>query len=118
MDSSIIIDFWFGVNDRFDPLYMHNPRLWWGASEAVDHEIKSKFGDITEQAYSIVKANNNSIPLSGGEPFSSWRNTPSGCIALILLLDQFPRNIYRGTHKAFATDEAALNIVSVFVTQI
>lgn len=40
----------------------------------------------------------------------SWRRTPDGSLALLLLLDQFPRNLFRGSAHAFATDELALSI--------
>jgi uncharacterized protein (DUF924 family) len=112
MEPSCVIDFWFGDKDRYDPVYEHNPRLWWGASVEVDEEIASRFGELTEQAYQVV-ANNNVVPSTDAEPFSSWRNSASGCVALILLLDQFPRNIHRGLGKAFATDEAALELVKL-----
>jgi uncharacterized protein (DUF924 family) len=113
MQPSCVIDFWFGDKDRYDPVYEHNPRLWWGASVEVDEEIASRFGELTEQVYQVVTANNNIVPSTGAEPFSSWRNSASGCVALILLLDQFPRNIHRGLGKAFATDEAALELVKL-----
>lgn len=42
--------------------------------------------------------------------YDAWRLTPDGALALLLLLDQFPRNLYRGTAHAFATDPLALSI--------
>ena len=51
-----------------------------------------------------------SQPSSRGQPRVSWRRGPTvrGAVSLILLLDQFPRHVYRGTERAFATDREAL----------
>lgn len=71
-------------------------RLWFGGEEAVDTAIRSRFGPLVQQA------------LDGG--FEEWRETPQGALALILLLDQFTRNIHRGTAAAYAGDKRALHL--------
>ncbi|MBF8302770.1 MAG: hypothetical protein HW396_1051, partial [Candidatus Dadabacteria bacterium] len=50
------------------------------------------------------------LELAVGGKLKSWENTPRGTLALIILLDQFSRNIYRGTAKAFSQDSLALYV--------
>lgn len=62
-------------------------------NDAFDQQIKDKFGHVPD----AIKA---------GE-YEGWQDTPEGMLALILSLDQFPRNIYRGSAQSFAYDELA-----------
>lgn len=80
-----IIDFWF--NEL-------KPKQWFDSSEELDSEIYERFGEIHDAA---VK----------GE-LESWRATPEGSLAEIIVLDQFSRNIYRNQAAAFENDLAAL----------
>jgi uncharacterized protein (DUF924 family) len=85
-----VLLFWFGpaaARGRRDP-------RWFDKDEAFDHECRARFLGLHEQA--------------AARALSSWRSEPGGCLALILLLDQFPRNMFRGTPRAFATDALAL----------
>lgn len=82
-----IHDFWF---------IEAGPDKWWKKDEAFDALIKEEFEALVQQA-------------TAGH-LDSWKETPKGALALIILLDQFPRNIYRGTRQAFATDEKAKDI--------
>jgi uncharacterized protein (DUF924 family) len=68
--------------------------IWFGEDPVFDHEIEKEFAQDVERA-------------SAGE-LNHWAHEPRGRLALILLLDQFRRNIYRGTAKAFEKDKAAL----------
>ena len=70
------------------------PDDWWNGSKKVDDEISDCFGDAVMAAFL-------------GELYR-WRETPEGRLAEIICLDQFPRNIYRGTARAFAGDGLAL----------
>lgn len=70
------------------------PAQWWRADAAFDAEVRSRFGPAHEAA-------------AAGELFA-WRATPSGRLAEIIVLDQFSRNIHRGTALAFACDPMAL----------
>jgi uncharacterized protein (DUF924 family) len=70
------------------------PRLWFAADAGFDALIRARFIDLIEQA-------------AAGELFS-WRVTAPGRLAEILVLDQFPRNVYRHTAQAFAHDPIAL----------
>lgn len=88
MSAAEILDFWFGA----DPPAPRN--FWFSKSAADDAEIHSRFGGTVEEA------------LAGS--LNHWAATPEGTLALILLLDQFTRNIFRATPRAFAGDAAAL----------
>ena len=70
------------------------PKEWYGPPERVDAEIAARFGETYET-------------LRGGVP-PDWLETPRGFLAAILVLDQFPRNMFRGEPRAFATDKEAL----------
>lgn len=80
-----IIKFWF------EEL---TPEQWWKKDAALDQQIKSRFLDTLEQA-------------SRGE-CASWRSTALGRLAEIIVLDQFSRNVYRDTPRAFSQDGMAL----------
>jgi len=70
--------------------------LWFGKRNDTDIEIQSKFGDHVHQA------------LQG--TYDTWRSTSRGCLALMILVDQFPRNIYRHTIHSFDGDRMAVTI--------
>jgi uncharacterized protein (DUF924 family) len=88
MDPRIdeVIEFWFGIT----------PEKWFAKDPAFDDEIRQKFGSL--QAEAAAGAHDD------------WRGTPRGDLALLVLLDQFPRNLFRGDAKSFATDAKALAI--------
>ena len=86
-DIQEILDFWFSEDAE---------RLWFASTPAFDQEIRKRFADTFAQA-------------ANGE-LSSWEDTPEGCVALCILLDQMPRNMFRGSPRAFATDAKALAI--------
>jgi uncharacterized protein (DUF924 family) len=105
MESKIkpteILDFWFG--HPHDPDYGKERQLWFKKDPEFDQEIKTRFLEPYTQA-------------AAGE-LDHWQTTPAGCLALILLLDQFPRNMFRGQPQAFATDDQALAIAEHAVNQ-
>lgn len=70
------------------------PKQWWLADPALDAQIRERFGDTLARA-------------ARGE-LSTWRETAEGRLAEIIVLDQFSRNIHRGSPVAFAQDPAAL----------
>lgn len=72
------------------------PEKWFAKDEAFDAEIRARFLAAHEAA-------------AAGE-LSDWEATPEGVYALLILLDQFPRNLFRGSPRAFATDAMALAI--------
>lgn len=88
-----ILGFWFGETTDDAAAAARQAGLWWGKSEDTDREIARRFEALLQQA-------------EEGQ-LDAWAQTPQGRLALILLLDQFPRNIYRGTPRAFAYDAQA-----------
>ena len=69
------------------------PEKWYRKDAAFDREITARFLGLHETA-------------AAGR-LSDWEATPAGALALLLLLDQFPRNMFRGSPRAFATDPLA-----------
>jgi len=87
-----ILDFWFGeINDGFT--VGNRGKLWYMGGEETDTKIKKLFGDL------VKKASNKELDL--------WKKTAEGRLALIILLDQFTRNVSRRTKEAFAYDSYA-----------
>ena len=89
-----ILHFWFGDLQTIN--LEERVKLWFGGEEETDRLIRDKFEPDLLQAIS-------------GE-LARWEETPRGSLALIILLDQFSRNIYRNTPRAFAQDKMALGI--------
>ena len=82
-----VLAFWFGDADV--------ARLeWFRKDPAFDDLIRQRFGGLIEQA------------LAGA--IDDWAATPEGALARIVVLDQFPRNVFRDTPRAFAGDRQAL----------
>jgi uncharacterized protein (DUF924 family) len=82
-----VIDFWF------DP---RAEKLWFERNDAFDGEIRARFADLIGQA-------------AAGR-LDSWEGRPAEALALIIVLDQFPRNIHRGLPLAFAADPLARSV--------
>ena len=70
------------------------PQHWFKKDDAFDKELRERFGDYVADAL--------------GGRLDQWAQTEDGCLALILLLDQFTRNIHRGTPLSFAGDDMAV----------
>lgn len=93
-------EFWFGKLPLAPEEVIKRMRLWFGyeitpeQQKRWDDTIRVHFEPLVRQAID-------------GE-FAAWADGPRRLMSLILLLDQFPRNIYRGTSRAFAGDEQAL----------
>lgn len=95
MDTPVwqsILDFWFLPAGA--PGHGHARAEWFRKDAAFDAQIRARFGPLLEQA------------LAGG--LAHWDASPSGALARILLLDQFTRNAFRDTARAFAGDALAL----------
>lgn len=91
-----IITFWFREKNLTAPKIDQRMDVWFGEDPAFDLDCKKKFADDVAAA-------------SAGQ-LDHWANEPRGRLALILLLDQFRRNIYRDTADAFALDKLALKL--------
>jgi uncharacterized protein (DUF924 family) len=94
-------EFWFGHLPMSAAALAERMRFWFGGdSETLQRErdetVRARFGALTEQA-------------SRGE-LAQWADSPRRRLSLIILLDQFPRQIYRGEPRAFATDGEALSL--------
>jgi uncharacterized protein (DUF924 family) len=87
-----ILDFWFGAPGT--PEHGQDRAVWFRKDPTFDEEIRSRFADAVAAA------------LAGA--FGEWCGTPRGALARVLVLDQFTRNIYRDTPRAFAGDARAL----------
>ncbi len=98
-----ILDFWFGKKDEED--YGKNRAIWFtkDPDPKFDREIKARFMEDYEKA-AVGK-------------LDQWKETPHSCLALILLLDQFPRNMFRGNPRAFATDPQALSLAQYAIAK-
>lgn len=91
-----ILSFWFGPLTPDGLPVADRSQLWFGFDPQTDKLIRQRFGARLQQACQGKLA--------------SWEQEARGRLALILLLDQFSRNIYRSTSRAFAQDEMALSL--------
>jgi uncharacterized protein (DUF924 family) len=78
-------------------------KKWFMGGPQVDAEIKEQFGGLVEKARA--------------EQLNSWTAEPKGSLALIIILDQFPRNIYRGSPLSFSSDSQALKVATVAIAK-
>ncbi len=89
-----ILSFWFEEID---------PASWWSARPEFDALVRERYGGVLERA-------------ARAECFA-WRDDPSGRLAEVIVLDQFSRNIHRGTRMAFAQDPMALALAQEAVAR-
>jgi uncharacterized protein (DUF924 family) len=87
-DIDNIVSFWFN----------RSPIEWIVAPEGLDAQIKSEFGDL------VLRARRNEL--------DDWTANPEGSVALVALLEQFPRNIFRNSPEAFASDAKAYDVAT------
>ncbi len=90
-----ILGFWFGA----PPHATRN--VWFRKDAGFDAQVRSRFGDAVDAA------------LAGA--FRDWTAAPHGTLARVLLLDQFTRNLFRGSERAFAGDAEALAMATAAV---
>ena len=83
MQPADVLEFWFR-RDRKD---------WFAKDAQFDAEIRSRFLPLYERAAAAT--------------LGAWMREPRSCLALVLVVDQFPRNMFRGTARAFAADAIA-----------
>lgn len=88
--------FWFGRLDQYGNSEPEYRQLWFQSSAATDTTIERRFG------YPVKLA------LAG--ELDQWPQRERGLVAMVLLLDQFTRNLFRGTPQAFAGDATALTL--------
>ena len=80
-----IIEFWYGERMR---------QRWFSSTPELDAEIRSKYENLWLQA--------------GNGALDDWKASPEGCLALAVILDQFPLNMFRGEAKSFSTEQQAV----------
>ena len=91
-----VLGFWFREPELSAPQIDGRMDIWFGEDPLFDRRIRDEFlGDVAN--------------ASDGK-YDHWTGSPEGTLALILLLDQFRRNIYRGTAEAYACDKKALKL--------
>ena len=90
-EARAVLDFWFGTARS----HLGSPRMeWFRKDPKFDEEIRAQFGALHERA-------------SRGE-LDGWGASPEPLLALVVILDQFSRNLYRNNRRAFEQDERAL----------
>ena len=99
--SREILTFWFGTLDL--SVEMEKRQVWFRATLEFDRHLVDHYTGVHEQA-------------AAGE-LDHFKRTPEDCLTLIMALDQFPRNIYRGTPRAFATDAKAREVAGYALEQ-
>ena len=96
MTSEQILTFWFADTANNAQAVQKRYKFWFEAKPETDQQIHAQFSDVYSQARAGV--------------LETWQTAPRSCLALIITLDQFPRNLFRGTPEAFATDRHAQRI--------
>lgn len=94
MTPADVLDFWFGAPGSAE--FGQTRKCWFEKNPAFDEEIRRRFLSALEDA--------------AAERLAGWAAQPEGLLALIVLLDQFPRNLFRNQPRAFATDSLALGL--------
>ena len=87
MEAEEVIDYWFSDRMR---------KSWFSSTVELDREIKQRFEIVWEQARI-------------GE-LDGWKSSASGALALVIILDQFPLNMFRGEAKGFSTESKAIEV--------
>ena len=89
--AKALLDFWFGPPD--DSAREQHREIWFKANDEFDAALRREFlADYDAAAAAALRC---------------WETSPEGALAVVLLLDQVPRNIFRGTPRAYVTDAAA-----------
>ena len=93
---STLLEFWFGRKEPDSKVIEEKSSLWWDKDEKTDAYIRTYYSDLLARAAQGL--------------LNDWLNEPRGYLAVIILLDQFSRNIYRNSPRAFSQDEQALDL--------
>ena len=93
-----LLDWWFGHAESPDEISADKGKLWFGKKDSQDLEARERFGVFVDQA------------LAG--ELTEWTQRPEGWLAMVLLLDQLPRMIFRDSPKAFSGDLRAQKLVA------
>ncbi|HVS13519.1 MAG TPA: DUF924 family protein [Thermoanaerobaculia bacterium] len=96
-EARAVLDYWFGPLDADGLASAEKRERWWRKDPAFDAEIRERFGGLWERA-------------ARGE-LDGWSASADGSLALIVVLDQLPRNMFRDRPEMFATDPRARTVV-------
>jgi uncharacterized protein (DUF924 family) len=91
-----ILDFWFGTLEDISHFPKDKMRMWFGKNPDFDLHLKKLFETTLQEASKGL--------------CNTWKQTPEGKLALIILYDQFARSIYRGSEKMYAFDRLAMEL--------
>src|SRR5512145_2813796 len=91
-----VLHFWFGEGAEYGKRH----KRWFEKNNVFDAEITERFGSLHEEMLA--------------EKHRDWLEEPRRCLARIIVLDQFPRHIHRGTARAFSSDALALEAAKHF----
>ncbi|OOY35530.1 hypothetical protein BOV90_03995 [Solemya velum gill symbiont] len=94
MTPSDIIDYWY--SDRIK-------KTWFSSIPELDLEIKARY----EKTWHLAK----------NDALDSWRESAEGCLALVIILDQFPLNMFRGDPRSFETESKAIEISKLAINK-
>jgi uncharacterized protein (DUF924 family) len=100
-EATALIDFWFGPPRS--PTRFQQRGVWFKVDPAFDQQCRDQFGALRERA-------------AAGD-CADWALEAEPCLALILMLDQLPRNLFRGRAQAFATDAQAREVARVALSR-
>ena len=101
MNPADVLEFWFGAPGSAEHGSLR--KCWFEKDPAFDAEIRRRFLALVDEA-------------AAGR-LDDWADRPEGLLALIVLLDQFPRNLFRDAPRAFATDAQALALAQQALAQ-
>ena len=87
MNHTDVINYWFSEKSR---------QHWFSSTPEIDNEIKRRYEKLW------IKAASGKL--------KDWQDSPQGCLALIIILDQFPLNMFRGKAKSFQTEKLAVEV--------
>jgi len=91
-----VLAFWFGRAPESEADVKACMKRWYGGGPELDAEIDARFGPL--------------MAAAANSELTDWATSPRGRLGLIVLLDQFPRSVYRSTAGAFAQDSLALDL--------
>lgn len=112
--SRTILDYWFSSIDDATPLDEVEPfrgcfARWYGKQVAIDDEIRMQF----EPALLAATGDGR----RWDEELTRWQSAPLGLLSLVILLDQFPRNMYRDSARMYAHDDLALSVTTLAIRE-
>ncbi|MCG6872089.1 MAG: DUF924 domain-containing protein [Gammaproteobacteria bacterium] len=95
MNPETVLEFWFGAAGSDREIAARQKGLWWKKDPQQDAQIRRRFEPMLHAVDELEE---------------QWRDTARGSLALVILMDQLPRNMYRGDGRAFDWDPRALAI--------